>query len=72
MAVDFGFFYMYNLLKATQRNDRLTALRAAYLHIFRHLAQIILKIRRYSCVGFIKAYEKSEGAIHTQSCAVLP
>ncbi len=72
MAVDFGFFYMYNLLKATQRNDRLTALHAACLHIFRNLAQIILKIRRYSCVGFIQAYEKSDGAIHTQSCAVLP
>ncbi len=52
--------------RATPRNDRLTALRAACLHIFRHLAQILLEIRRYSCVGFIQADEKSDGAIHTQ------
>ncbi len=59
------------ILKATPRNDRLTALRAACLHIFRHLAQILLEIRRYSCVGFIQADEKSDGAIHTQSlCSV--
>ncbi len=58
-------------IKATPRSDRLTALRAACLHIFRHLAQILLEIRRYSCVKFIQADEKSDGAIHTQSlCGV--
>ena len=57
--------------KATPRNDRLTALRVACLHIFRQLAQILLEIRQYSCVGFIQADEKSDGAIHTQSlCGV--
>ncbi len=46
-------------------------MRATCLHIFRHLAQILLEIRRYSCVGFIQADEKSDGAIHTQSlCGV--
>ena len=54
-------------LKAAPRNDRLTALRAACLHIFRHLAQILLEIRRYSCVGFVQANEKPDSAIHTQS-----
>ena len=59
------------LFKATPRNDRLTALRVACLHIFRQLAQILLEIRQYSCVGFIQADEKSDGAIHTQSlCGV--
>jgi len=59
------------IFKATPRNDRLTALHAACLHIFRHLAQIILEILRYSCVGFIQADEKSGGAIHTQSLCCI-
>ncbi len=67
----YGVFEDMTGLKATPRNDRLTALRAACLHIFRHLAQILLEIRRYSCVGFIQADEKSDGAICTQSlCGV--
>ena len=59
------------IYKTTPRIDRLTALRAACLHIFRYLAQIFLEIRRYSSVVFVKADEKSYGAIHTQSlCGV--
>ena len=62
---------LLKLIKEIPRNNCLTALRAACLHIFRHLAQILLEIRRYSCVGFILADEKSDGAIHTQSlCGV--
>ncbi len=56
---------------ATPHNDRLTALRAACLHIFRQIAQILLEILQYSRVGFIQADEKSGDAIHTQSlCGV--
>ena len=66
-----GFHPLWYSVKETPRNDRLTALSATCLHIFRHLAQILLEIRRYSCVGFIQADEKSDGAIHTQSlCGV--
>jgi len=61
----------HNILKAIPHNDRLTALRAACLHIFGHLTQILLEIRRYSCVEFMQAVEKSDCAIHTQSlCGV--
>ena len=59
------------IYKTTPRIDRLTALRAACLHIFRQLAQIILEIRRYSCVGFIQADEKSDGAIQYLSAKKL-
>ena len=37
------------------------------LHLFRHLAQILLEIRQYSCVGFVQSDEKSAGAIGQQS-----
>ncbi len=64
-------YIIQNALKATPHNDRLTALRAACLHIFRQLAQILLEILQYSRVGFIQADEKSGDAIHTQSlCGV--
>ncbi len=53
--------------KAIPHNDRLRALRAACLHIFRQLTQILLKIRQYYCVEFMHADEKSDCAIHTQS-----
>ncbi len=55
------------LLKAIPHNDRLRALRAACLHIFGHLAQILLEIRQYSCVEFMQADEKSDCEIHMQS-----
>jgi len=46
-------------------------LRAACLHIFRQLTQILLEIRQYSCAEFMQAYEKSDCAIHSQSlCGV--
>ncbi len=57
--------------KAIPHNDRLTALHAACLHIFRNLAQILLEIRQYSCVEFMQADIKSDCAIHMQSlCGV--
>jgi len=64
-------FYV-NILKATpHNNDRLTALRATCLNIFGHLTQILLEIRKYSCVEFMQADEKSDCAIHMQSlCGV--
>ncbi len=55
------------ILKAIPHNDRLTALRAACLHIFRQLTQILLKIRQYSCAQFMQADVKSDCAIHMQS-----
>ncbi len=57
----------YPHVKAIPHNDRLTALRAACLHIFRHLTQILLEIRQYFFVEFMQAYVKSDCAIHTRS-----
>jgi len=54
-------------IKAIPHNDHLTALRAACLHIFRQLTQILLEIRQYSCVEFMQADEKTDFAIHAQS-----
>jgi len=61
----------FNQIKAIPHNDRLTALRAACLHIFRHLAQILLEIRQYYCIEFMQADEISDCAIHTQSLCDL-
>ena len=46
---------------------RVGALYASCLHIFRHLAQILLEIRQYYCVEFAQSAEKSDGAIRAQS-----
>ncbi len=54
-------------LKAIPRKDRLPPLPRACLHIFRYLAQKLLEIRRYSCVTFVQANEKSDCAITRQS-----
>ncbi len=66
-----GYFKIKIKPKATPHNDRLVALRAACLHIFCHLTQVLLEIRQYSCVEFMQADEKFYCAIHTQSlCGV--
>jgi len=58
-------------LKATPHKDRLTALYAICLHIFRHTAQKLLEIRQYSCVVSVQSDEKSDFASAAQSlCGV--
>ena len=53
--------------KATPHKERLTALYASCLHIFRHLAQISLDGRQPACAQFVQSAEKSDGAIYAQS-----
>ncbi|MBR1561996.1 MAG: hypothetical protein IJ645_02185, partial [Ruminococcus sp.] len=48
------------ILKATPHNHRHTPLYAIYLHIYRHIAQIYLEIRQYSCGKFRQSDEKSD------------
>ena len=55
------------ILKATPHKERLTALYASCLHIFRHLAQISLDGRQPACAQFVQSAEKSDGAICAQS-----
>jgi len=59
--------FPHSCVKATPRKDRLTALHASCLHLFRHIAQILLEIRQYSCVEFVQSAEKSDCAICAQS-----
>jgi hypothetical protein len=60
-----------NNAKATPHKDRLTALLHICLHIFRHLAQILLERRQPSCVEFVQSDEKSDCASAQQSlCGV--
>ena len=62
----FGNNYVVSL-KATPHKERLTALYASCLHIFRHLAQISLDGRQPACAQFVQSAEKSDGAICAQS-----
>ena len=58
-------------IKATPHKERLTALYASCLHIFRHLAQIFLDGRQPACVKFVQSDEKSDCEICAQSlCGV--
>ena len=43
--------------------SRLTTWHTSCLQIFRHLARKLLEIRKYSCVAFVQADKKSDGAI---------
>ena len=49
-----------DILEATPHNHRHTPLYAIYLHIFRHITQIYLEIRQYSCGKFRQSDEKSD------------
>ena len=54
------------ILKATPHNYRPSGFVGACLQIFRHLAQILLEIRWYSCVEFIQSAGKFADAITQQ------
>ena len=43
--------------------SHLTTWHTSCLQIFRHLARKLLEIRKYSCVAFVQADKKSDGAI---------
>ncbi|WP_298484653.1 hypothetical protein [uncultured Ruminococcus sp.] len=62
---------MVKYTEATLHKERLAALYAICLQIFRYLAQKLLEIREYSCVVSIQANEKSDYASYAQSlCSV--
>jgi hypothetical protein len=77
IVIDCPFFIIYRniavllSLKATPHKARLTAWQRICLHIFRHLAQKFLDIRKYACEISIQSDEKSVGASSAQSlCGV--
>ena len=51
------------LIKEALIKSRLTTWHTSCLQIFRHLARKLLEIRKYSCVAFVQADKKSDGAI---------
>ena len=51
------------LAKEALIKSRLTIWHTSCLQIFRHLARKLLEIRKYSCVAFVQADKKSDGAI---------
>ncbi len=60
------------ILKATPRSDRLMALRAACSHIFRHLAQILLKYAGLTASDLYKLTKNLTAQSTHNHCAVLP
>ena len=54
-------------VKVTPHKDRLTALHAIYLQIFRHSTQKSLDIHEYACGIFMHPAEKSDSASDAQS-----
>jgi hypothetical protein len=63
--------YTLILIKATPRKERLSALYAICLQIFRHSTQKSLDIREYACGIFMHSDKKSVGASDAQSlCSI--
>ena len=65
-------------LKATPHKDRLTALHAPYLHLFRHLTQISLDWQPPNCTQFAQSgggFRLTKNLTSQSArnlCAVLP